>query len=79
MYLLEINKFGLKEYYTTKKATQLLLTMHSALFQNELSFQTDDIFRIRTLQIKLKALDRFENMRIEFGDTKINIIKTELI
>lgn len=81
MYLLTIEKFGIKNYYTCKTGTRLLKQLKKSFIEYELDYNIDDFPSLRTLQTFLKNLDTHDFKTFECAKykTKARITKTEFI
>lgn len=75
MYVVEVNKYGLKDFAISKKVTKLHAFINRVLQEYELEYDVDKSMSLRTLQIKLKNLAVGNSIKVEFMSTKISILK----
>lgn len=79
MYILEVTKFGIKEYYNTKIVSKLRRQIIDSVTKYELSIQEKDFPKLRTIQLHLKELDYNHSRKYTYLDTEIRILKSRSI
>lgn len=79
MYTMEIDKFGIKQYYSSKIIAKLYLKMKSTVKEMEIEITDNDIKTIQTFTKLLKPLKINHTQKLIFGQTNIKILKSELL
>jgi len=79
MYVMEINKFGIKEYYSTPIIAKLHRKLKEKVSALEFGITDKEIQEKETLGYKLKPIKVHETLKLKFRNTEVIIRKTEAI
>jgi len=77
MYLLEFNKYGLKEYYSSITMSKAYEQIIKKVNELELGINTNQFRTYRTFQNYLRPIKLNEKLELQFENTIVTIIKTK--
>lgn len=79
MYLLQIEKFGIKKISCTLRVAKLHREMTKELEKFEIGLTKKEIQTIQSLSNKLRKIDLNQSINLQFRKTKVKITKIEFI
>jgi len=79
MYVMEINKFGIKEYYSSRIIAKLNRKLIEKVENLEFGITKKEFQAKETLAYKLKPIKIHETLKLKYRNTEVIIRKTEAI